>query len=87
MLIGCGGTRRNVLLEVKAEKGLLRATQAAWRSRWRGEVYTVRTVAEALSALDGQRHDPRTMLLEIAMMEPIRFVPLLKPARTKKRPG
>ena len=34
LLVGCNG--RNVLLEVKADKGLLRVLQAVWMSNWRG---------------------------------------------------
>ena len=49
LLVGCNG--RNVLLEVKADKCLLRAIQAVWRSNWRGHAVTVRTVDEALAAV------------------------------------
>lgn len=49
LLVGFRG--QNWLLEVKASKGLLRANQAAWASRWSGAVQTVRTVDEALTAI------------------------------------
>ena len=55
LLVGIHG--RNVLLEVKAEKGLLRANQAAWRSNWLGPVWTVRTPAEAIAALKEEFDD------------------------------
>ena len=49
LLVGSHG--RNVLLEVKADKGLLRAVQAVWRSNWRGNIAVVRTVDEAIAAV------------------------------------
>lgn len=49
LLVGFRG--RNWLLEVKASKGLLRANQAAWATRWSGKVTTVRSPDEALIAI------------------------------------
>lgn len=51
LLIGYQG--RNVVLEVKADKGMLRAVQAVWRSNWRGHVAIVRSVEEAIAAVHG----------------------------------
>lgn len=56
LLVGING--RNVLLEIKADKGLLRAVQAVWRSNWHGEVHTVRSVEEAFAAIS--KSDPVT---------------------------
>lgn len=49
LLVGFQG--QNWVMEVKAEKGLVRAFQAAWMSNWRGHVVVVRSVDEALAAI------------------------------------
>lgn len=49
LLVGMLG--RNVLLEVKAEKGHLRPNQHALIATWPGEAYVVRSVDEALLAI------------------------------------
>lgn len=46
LLVGLRG--RNWLIEVKGGRGLIRASQAAWRSRWNGQVAIVRNVDEAI---------------------------------------
>jgi hypothetical protein len=53
LLVGFRGA--NVLLEIKAEKGLVRANQAAWRSCWQGQVAIVRSAEEALVAIGAIR--------------------------------
>ena len=42
---------RNVLLELKTEKGDLNEMEALWHQTWRGQVDTVRTPHEALVAI------------------------------------
>ena len=49
LLVGYQGC--NFLMEVKGEKGLLRAVQAAWRSNWSGHVHTVRSTEDALKVI------------------------------------
>jgi len=49
LLVGMLG--RNVLLEVKAEKGRVRPNQQALIATWPGEAYIVRSVDEALAAI------------------------------------
>ncbi len=50
LLVGFAG--RTVLMEVKADKGRLLASQQRWHNGWRGSpVVVVRTVNDALSAL------------------------------------
>ncbi len=49
LLVGMLG--RNVLLEIKTEKGAIRPQQRAVLAAWRGEAYIVRSVDEALLAI------------------------------------
>ena len=49
LLVGYGG--QNWLMEVKADKGMLRALQAVWLSNWRGRVAVVRSTADALALI------------------------------------
>ena len=41
-----------LLIEVKSDKGSLTPDQMQWMSRWRGRVEVVRTVEEALAAVE-----------------------------------
>ena len=55
---------RNVLFEVKdgakvPSKRKLTKDEATWRAEWRGEVYTVETVAEALAIVGDIRRGLR----------------------------
>lgn len=45
------GLRTTTLIEVKELKGKLTPDQETWINEWRGEVYVVRTVEEALEAV------------------------------------
>lgn len=48
----CGFKKKTTLLEVKSEKGKLRASQEAWRALWNGEPpIVVRDEREALVAV------------------------------------
>lgn len=42
------GKRRSVLLEIKSEDGKVSERQADWHQAWKGEVYVVRSLSEAL---------------------------------------
>ena len=46
-----GFRRVNYLFEIKTARGKLRASQAAFLERWRGQVCVVRSVSEALRAI------------------------------------
>ncbi len=48
----CGWHGANYLLEIKTAKGKLTADEAEWIDNWRGQVAVVRTLVEALDALD-----------------------------------
>lgn len=45
---------RTVLLECKSRSGKLRTEQELFRALWRGEIYTVRTVDEAIGVMIGE---------------------------------
>ena len=46
-----GYQHRNYLMEVKTESGKLRDGQEDFQERWKGQVSTVRTIADALRVL------------------------------------
>ena len=45
---------RNYLLEVKTDAGKLNARQKKWHKEWRGEVWVVRKIHEALAIIEYQ---------------------------------
>lgn len=47
----CGISGRNVLLEIKHGHGRLTKDEREWHECWRGEVYVVYTVDDALKAI------------------------------------
>ena len=49
LLVGYRGT--NYVLEIKADKGLIRALQGVWMSNWRGQVCVVRSAEEAIHVI------------------------------------
>jgi hypothetical protein len=51
-LIGWQGC--NILLEIKSGKGKLSAEQVIWHNEWRGNAYVVRSLDEAIAALNTQ---------------------------------
>ena len=49
-----GYRRKNYLLEVKVKGGQMGLAQIEWAETWPGEVHTVRTPEEAVSAVIGK---------------------------------
>ena len=49
LLVGAAG--RNILLEVKSQRGLLNAAQRDWHDGWRGQVMVVRDIDTAVAAV------------------------------------
>ena len=47
-----GHAHENILLEIKQPKGVLSAIQILWHKAWRGQVAVVRTVDEAIAAIN-----------------------------------
>lgn len=45
------GLRKNWVMEVKIERGKLNPLQKEWHETWRGPVYVVRSVDEALAVV------------------------------------
>ena len=51
LLVGHGG-RHNILMEVKDESGDLNAEQRDFHAAWRGRIVTVRSVRDAIEAVE-----------------------------------
>lgn len=49
LLVGYNG--KNWLLEVKGENGTLTAPQVVWHAEWKGTVYVVRNIGDAISII------------------------------------
>jgi len=47
-----GHHRRNILMELKADKGTLTPPQELWHKGWSGQVAVVRSVDEAIAAIN-----------------------------------
>lgn len=47
----------NYLLEIKRDNGKVNKLQKEWHANWRGSVFVIRTVDEALDAI-GLRNEP-----------------------------
>lgn len=52
-----GFRKANYLLEVKGDKGKLTDEQVEWHRQWQGEAHIVRTVDDALIAIDAMPPD------------------------------
>ena len=53
ILVGANidGERRNILMEIKTDKGYLTDNQVEWLATWRGQVAVVRSVEDALKLI------------------------------------
>lgn len=70
LLVGYSG--RNVLLEVKAQKGQPTSDQMTWGARWSGQLGIVRTIEEAMRCVEyACRPERRTLIVGEPKIRPL----------------